>query len=63
MRAFLLGLAIVDDIGAILVIAIAYSDGVGFAWLATALGAVGFVVAARRAGMKAVDVTRYIRVR
>jgi NhaA family Na+:H+ antiporter len=34
LRAFLLGLAVVDDIGAIVVIAIFYSDGVSFAWLA-----------------------------
>ena len=34
MRAFLLGLAIVDDIGAILIIAAFYSTGVAFGWLA-----------------------------
>ncbi len=44
LKLFLLALAIVDDIGAILVIAIFYSEGVSFQWLALAIGAV--VVAA-----------------
>ncbi len=33
LRAFLLGLAVVDDIAAIIVIAIFYSDGVSLSWL------------------------------
>jgi NhaA family Na+:H+ antiporter len=40
MKLFLLALAIADDIGAIIVIAIFYSDGVSFGWLATAIGSV-----------------------
>ncbi len=44
LKLFLLALAIVDDIGAILVIAVFYSEGVSFEWLAVALGA--FAVAA-----------------
>jgi NhaA family Na+:H+ antiporter len=44
LKLFLLALAIVDDIGAIMVIAVFYSEGVSFAWLALALGA--FAVAA-----------------
>ena len=36
-RAFLLGLAIVDDIGAIVVIAVFYSSGVSLWWLALAV--------------------------
>ena len=39
LKLFLLALAIVDDIGAILVIAIFYSEGVSFEWLAVAVGA------------------------
>ncbi len=45
LRAFLLGLAVVDDIGAILVIAVFYSSGVAFAWLA-----VGWAGRRRRRG-------------
>ena len=44
LRAFLLGLAVVDDIAAIVVIAIFYSDGVSAMWLAYA-GACLVVVA------------------
>ena len=39
LKLFLLALAIVDDIGAIVVIAIFYSEGVSFEWLSIAIGA------------------------
>ncbi len=35
--AFLLGVAVIDDIGAIVVIAVYYTDAIEFAWLAAAL--------------------------
>ncbi len=41
LKLFLLALAIVDDIGAIIVIAIFYSEGVSLTWLAVAVGALG----------------------
>jgi len=47
LKLFLLALAIVDDIGAILVIAIFYSEGVSFAWLAVAIAAVAVAAAIR----------------
>ncbi|PWD52137.1 Na+/H+ antiporter NhaA [Serinibacter arcticus] len=40
VRAFLLTLAVVDDLLAIVIIAVAYSDGVAFGWLALSLVAV-----------------------
>ena len=43
-KIFLLALAIVDDIGAIVVIAVFYSDGVSFQWLGIAIGS--FILAA-----------------
>jgi len=48
LKVFLLTLAIVDDIGAILVIAIFYAGSISFGWLAAAAGAVGSVMVLRR---------------
>jgi Na+/H+ antiporter NhaA len=47
LKLFLLALAIVDDIGAIVVIAVFYSDGVSFAWLAVAVVALVLAIAIR----------------
>lgn len=47
LKLFLLALAIVDDIGAILVIAVFYSEGVSFGWLVIAVGAVAVAAIAR----------------
>jgi NhaA family Na+:H+ antiporter len=44
LKVFLLSLAIADDIGAIVVIAIFYSEGISLAWLVTAFALVGLVV-------------------
>lgn len=51
LRAFLLGLAVVDDIGAIVVIAVFYSSGVDGAWLVVAALAIGAALAGRRLGL------------
>jgi NhaA family Na+:H+ antiporter len=56
MRAFLLGLAIVDDIGAILIIALVFSSGLSWTWLGVAAGALVVAVALRRAGLRTVPV-------
>jgi len=56
MRAFLLGLAIVDDIGAILIIALVFSSGLSWGWMATAAAAVLAVIGLRRAGARSVPV-------
>ncbi len=52
-RLFLLTLAIVDDLGAILVIALFYSGGISFLWLLGAAGAVLGAVLLRRARVRA----------
>ena len=51
LKVFLLTLAIVDDIGAIAVIALFYSDGVSGVWLAGAAACLAAVVAAKRLGV------------
>ena len=51
LRVFLLALAIVDDIGALLIIAAVYSTGVGWGWLLAALVVFAAAVATRRLGV------------
>lgn len=53
VRLFLLTLAIVDDIGAIVVIALFYSSGIEGRWLAGAVVIVGAVLVLRRVGFVA----------
>lgn len=48
LKVFLLSLAIADDIGAIAVIAIFYTEGISFGWLASAFVLVGMVVFLQR---------------
>ncbi|MHB8514365.1 MAG: Na+/H+ antiporter NhaA [Dehalococcoidia bacterium] len=54
LKVFLLALAIVDDIGAIVVIALFYSDGISLAWLAAAAGIFALFVAMGRGGVRSV---------
>lgn len=53
LRAFLLTLAVVDDLLAIIVIAVFYSDDVSLAWLAASLAVVVLVWALLRRGVTA----------
>ncbi len=50
--AFLLGVAVIDDIGAVLVIALVYSDAIAGSWLAGACGALALMWLLRRAGVR-----------
>lgn len=52
LTVFLLALAIVDDLGAILVIAVAYSEGLSSAWLALATAVVVLTILVRRVGIR-----------
>jgi NhaA family Na+:H+ antiporter len=52
LGALLLGLAVVDDIGAIVVIAVVYSDGLSAGWGALALAGLVGVVVLRRVGVR-----------
>lgn len=51
LRAFLLGLAVVDDIGAIVVIAVFYSSGIAFGWLAGAAATVAVTLLIKKLGV------------
>lgn len=51
MRVFLLAVAVVDDVGALLIIAAAYSTDIGWGWLAVAIAVFGMAWIARRAGV------------
>lgn len=55
-RLFLLTLAIVDDIGAIVVIAVFYTADLSLAWLATALGLLAAMVVLRAARVWSIPV-------
>jgi NhaA family Na+:H+ antiporter len=51
LRTFLLGLAVIDDIGAILIIAFIYSTGVKVSWFAASALAVIAIVVAKKLGV------------
>ncbi len=54
LRSFLLALAVIDDIGAILVIAIVYSTGISFSWLAAALLSILFIAVLKKTDVSSV---------
>ena len=49
LRSFLLALAVIDDIGAILIIAFVYSTGINFSWLVAALFSIAFIAILKKA--------------
>jgi NhaA family Na+:H+ antiporter len=52
LKIFLTALAIIDDLGAILVIAIFYNTGIGWGYLAGALGIFGVLMVLNKTGVK-----------
>jgi NhaA family Na+:H+ antiporter len=55
LKVFLLALAIVDDLGAIAVIAVFYTDDLAAGWLAGAIGCIAVILLAQRAGIRNVN--------
>ena len=52
LRSFLLALAVIDDIGAILIIAFVYSTGINFSWLAAAALCIAMIAMLKKAGVE-----------
>jgi NhaA family Na+:H+ antiporter len=52
LRSFLLALAVIDDIGAILIIAFVYSTGIEFSWLASAAMCIGVIAVLKKTGVE-----------
>ncbi|MDE5591402.1 MAG: Na+/H+ antiporter NhaA, partial [Helicobacter sp.] len=53
VKVFLVSLAVADDLGAIIVIALFYSSGLQFYWLAVAAGIIVVLIALNKMGIKA----------
>jgi NhaA family Na+:H+ antiporter len=56
LRSFLLALAVIDDIGAILIIAFVYSTGINFSWLVAALLSIAFIAILKKARVSSIFV-------
>ena len=52
LRSFLLALAVIDDIGAILIIAFVYSTGIKFSWLAAGALCIAIIAVLKKAGVE-----------
>ena len=52
LRSFLLALAVIDDIGAIVIIAFVYSTGINFSWLAAGIISIALIAGLKRAGVE-----------
>lgn len=51
LRSFLLALAVIDDIGAILIIAFVYSTGVSYSWLVATMASLLFITLLKKTGV------------
>jgi Na+:H+ antiporter, NhaA family len=56
LRSFLLALAVIDDIGAILIIAIVYSSGIAYSWVIASVGAILLILALKRMNITSISI-------
>lgn len=56
LRSFLLALAVIDDIGAILIIAFVYSTGVAYSWLLAAVIVIAWILLMKKVGVLSTSV-------
>lgn len=56
LRSFLLALAVIDDIGAILIIAFVYSTGVVYSWLLAAVIVIAWILLMKKVGVVSTSV-------
>lgn len=56
LRSFLLALAVIDDIGAILIIAFVYSTGIAYSWLLAAAIVIAWILLMKRVGVVSTSV-------
>ena len=54
LRSFLLALAVIDDIGAILIIAIVYSTGIAFSWVLASFCAILLILALKKMNVNSI---------
>ena len=57
LRVFLLGLAVADDLGAIIVIAVAYTESISFSYLVMVVGLVAITMVVNRVGFTHTAIT------
>jgi NhaA family Na+:H+ antiporter len=58
LRSFLLALAVIDDIGAILIIALVYSSGIAYSWVLASCGSILLILALKK--MNVTSIFTYI---
>ncbi len=56
LRSFLLALAVIDDIGAILIIAFVYSTGIAYSWLLAAAIVIAWILLMKKVGVVSTSV-------
>lgn len=54
LRSFLLALAVIDDIGAILIIAIVYSTGIAYSWVLASIGSIFLILALKKMNVNSI---------